>query len=54
MVADSEMAGKLEVPIQSPLLYMEQLDYDREGNSLLLTDEYFAADAFRFSVHRSP
>jgi hypothetical protein len=33
---------------------MEQLDYDVDGNPLLLTDEYYAAEAFIFSVHRSP
>lgn len=54
MVTDVNMARKLEIPLHSPILYIEQLDYDAEGNPLLLTDEYFAADAFVFSVHRSP
>lgn len=54
MVADEDMAWKLEVPIHSPILYVEQLDFDIEGSPLLLTDEYFAADAFIFSIHRSP
>lgn len=54
MIADADMARKLDVPIHSPVLYIEQLEYDREGNCWLLTDEYFAADAFIFSVHRSP
>ena len=54
MVADAGMAKKLEIPLHSPILCIEQLDYDVEGNPLLLTDEYFAANAFIFSVHRSP
>lgn len=54
MVADAEMAKKLEIPLQSPILYIEQLDHDVDGNPILLTDEYFAADAFIFSIHRSP
>jgi GntR family transcriptional regulator len=54
MVADANMAKSLEVPLHSPILYLEQVDYDTEGNPLLLTDEYFAADSFIFSVHRSP
>jgi GntR family transcriptional regulator len=54
MVTDNDIGKKLEVPLHSPILYIEQLDYDVEGNPLLLTDEYFAADAFVFSVHRSP
>lgn len=54
MVADAGMAKRLEIPLHSPILCIEQLDYDVEGNPLLLTDEYFAANAFIFSVHRSP
>lgn len=54
MVADKNMAKSLEVPLHSPILYIEQIDYDTEGNPLLLTDEYFAGDSFLFSVHRSP
>jgi GntR family transcriptional regulator len=54
MVADAGMAKSLEIPLHSPILCIEQLDYDVEGNPLLLTDEYFAANAFIFSVHRSP
>jgi GntR family transcriptional regulator len=54
MIADTNMATSLAVPLRSAILYMEQIDYDTEGNPLLLTDEYFAGDAFVFSVHRSP
>jgi DNA-binding GntR family transcriptional regulator len=54
MIADANMARKLDVPTHSPVLYIEQLDFDSEGAPLLLTDEYFAADAFIFSVHRAP
>jgi GntR family transcriptional regulator len=54
VVADEELAQKLKIPIHSPVLYVEQVDFDREGNPLLLTDEYFVADAFIFMVYRSP
>lgn len=54
MIADTNMAKSLNVPLHSPILYLEQIDYDAEGNPLLLTDEYFAGDSFLFSVHRSP
>jgi GntR family transcriptional regulator len=54
MIADTNVARNLDVPLHSPILYLEQIDYDTEGNPLLLTDEYFAADSFTFSVHRSP
>lgn len=53
VVADTNIATSLDVPIDSPVLYLEQIDYDSEGNPLLLTDEYFAGDSFAFSVHRS-
>lgn len=53
MIADTNIARSLEVPLHSPILYLEQIDYDTEGNPLLLTDEYFAGDSFTFSVHRS-
>lgn len=54
MVADPDMALSLDVALHSPILYVEQIDYDSEGHPLLLTDEYFAGDVFTFSVHRSP
>ena len=54
MIADTKMARSLDVPLRSPILYLEQIDYDSEGSPLLLTDEYFAPDSFTFSVHRSP
>ena len=53
MIADANMANTLNVPLHSSILYLEQIDYDSEGNPLLLTDEYFAGDSFTFSVHRS-
>jgi DNA-binding GntR family transcriptional regulator len=53
MIADTNIARSLDVPLHSPILYLEQIDYDTEGNPLLLTDEYFAGDSFTFSVHRS-
>lgn len=53
MIADTNMARSLDVPLHSPILYLEQIDYDSEGSPLLLTDEYFAGDSFTFSVHRS-
>lgn len=54
MIADTDMALSLDVALHSPILYLEQIDYDSEGIPLLLTDEYFAGDSFTFSVHRSP
>jgi GntR family transcriptional regulator len=54
MVADTNLSKSLEVLLLSPILYLEQIDYNAEGIPLLLTDEYFAGDSFTFSIHRSP
>jgi len=50
--ADEEMAAELQVPAESLLMYLEQVDYEADGTPLLLSDEYWVADAFAFSVHR--
>jgi DNA-binding GntR family transcriptional regulator len=34
------------------LLYLRQVDYDREGVPVLLSHEHHVADAFEFSVVR--
>jgi len=52
VTAGNETAEKLGVPIGSGLLYIEQLDFDSNGNPLLLTDEYHVAEAFTFAVYR--
>ena len=39
IVADAGMAKRLEIPPYTPILCIEQLDYDVEGNPVLLTDE---------------
>lgn len=51
--ADGLLANKLQVKPDSLLMYLEQLDYGADGRPLLLSDEYWVADAFTFSVHRT-
>lgn len=51
--ADGLLARKLQIEPGSLLMYLEQLDYDADGRPLLLSDEYWVADAFTFSVHRT-
>lgn len=53
VTADNTMAAKLNVPDGSGLLYLEQVDYDTDGNPIVLADEYHVADAFKFTVFRS-
>ncbi len=51
--ADGLLARKLRIDPGSLLMYLEQLDCDIDGKPLLLSDEYWVADAFTFSVHRT-
>jgi GntR family transcriptional regulator len=51
--ADTSLASKLHLTENSLLMYLEQVDYDASSRPLLLSDEYWVADAFTFSVHRT-
>jgi len=51
--ADHLLAKKLQTQPNSILMYIDQVDYDTHGKPLLLSDEYWVADAFAFSVHRT-
>lgn len=53
VTAERLVAEKLHVPIDSGLLYLEQVDYDADGNPLILADEYHVAGAFTFTVYRT-
>lgn len=50
--AGRRLAKALDVPAGTLLLYLHQIDYDREGKPLLLSHEHHVADAFEFSVVR--
>jgi GntR family transcriptional regulator len=50
--ADEGVAAELQLPVGSLLMYLEQVDYAADDTPLLLSDEYWVADAFTFSVHR--
>jgi GntR family transcriptional regulator len=51
--ADPFLASRLHLGENSLLMYLEQVDYDANNTPLLLSDEYWVADAFTFSVHRT-
>lgn len=53
VIAESYLAEKLQVPNKSSLLHVEQVDYGANGDPIALSDEYYVADAFVFSVYRS-
>jgi DNA-binding GntR family transcriptional regulator len=51
--AESYLADKLQIGHKSSLLHVEQVDYGANGDPIALSDEYYVADAFVFSVYRS-
>jgi GntR family transcriptional regulator len=51
--ADKLIADKLQVPLGSGILYLEQVDYSPSGEPCTLADEYHVANAFTFTVYRS-
>jgi DNA-binding GntR family transcriptional regulator len=50
--ADRRLAKALGLKTGTLLLYLHQVDYDREGVPVLLSHEHHVADAFEFSVVR--
>ena len=46
------LAKRLGVKSGALLLYLRQIDYGRDGEPLLLSDEHHLADAFEFTVVR--
>ena len=53
VTADVALAEKLDIPLGSGVLYIEQVDYDAAGRALVLADEFHVAEAFTFTVYRS-
>jgi GntR family transcriptional regulator len=53
ITAESYLAEKLQIANKSSLLHVEQVDFVANGDPIALSDEYYVADAFVFSVYRS-
>ncbi|MBI9045037.1 MAG: GntR family transcriptional regulator [Anaerolineaceae bacterium] len=51
--AEQYIADKLQIPLRSNILHIEQVDFDFDGEPVALTDEYYVADVFRFYIYRS-
>ena len=49
-VADTQLAEVFQVPEGSPLLQMDELDFDIDGNPVFFSREYFADGIFRHTV----
>lgn len=50
--ADEKLSAILQVDVGTPLLYMEEVDYDIEGKPVFSSAEYFADGLFRHTVMR--
>jgi GntR family transcriptional regulator len=52
VAADQRLAGLLEVEVGTPLLYIDQVDFDGDGNPVMLSAEWHVADAFEMHINR--
>ena len=52
VVADEKVAEALEVAKNTPLLNMEEIDYDIDGNIIFYSSQYFVDDIFEQTVLR--
>jgi GntR family transcriptional regulator len=51
-LASTRLAKLLEVKRGTPLLHIDQVDYDPHGQAIMLSDEWHVADAFELIVNR--
>jgi len=52
LTAEGYIAEKLQVQRGSSILHIEQVDFNFGGEPVALSDEYYVADAFTFSIYR--
>ena len=52
VVADKRLARMLDVPVGSPLLHIEQVDFDSGGRPVMLSAEWHVPDVFELCVSR--
>jgi GntR family transcriptional regulator len=52
VVADERQAGLLRVEPGTPLLHIDQVDFDQTGHPVMLSAEWHLADAFELHVNR--
>jgi GntR family transcriptional regulator len=51
-VASARLARVLAIKRGTPLLHIDQVDYDERGRAVMLSDEWHVADAFELIVNR--
>jgi GntR family transcriptional regulator len=52
VIADQRLADLLEVEPNSPLLRIDQVDFDGDGHPVMLSAEWHVADAFELHINR--
>ena len=52
VVADAHLGEILQVPVGAPLLHMDEVDFDIDGNPVFCSQEYFVDGIFRHTVMR--
>lgn len=52
VVADEALAEILQIAPGTPVMYIEEVDYDVDGNPLLYSRQYFVNDYFRYNIIR--
>ncbi len=52
-VADAALAEVFQIPMGSPLLHMDEVDFDIDGKPVFCSNEYFVDGVFRLTVMRS-
>ena len=52
VVADEHMAEILKIAPGTPLLYIEEVDYDVDGNPILYSRQYFVSGYFDYNILR--
>ncbi len=52
VVAEKRLADLLEVEEGTPLLHIDQIDFDRDGHPVMLSSEWHVADAFEMHINR--
>ncbi|MGZ4202914.1 MAG: GntR family transcriptional regulator [Thermoleophilaceae bacterium] len=52
VLADKQLGRLLSIKPGTPLLHIDQVDYDDDGRAVMLSDEWHVADAFELIVNR--
>lgn len=52
VVAEKRLADLLEVELGTPLLHIDQIDFNVDGNPVMLSAEWHVADAFEMHINR--